>query len=113
MSERMENAMKQADRLWAKAMAVSPLFVEEYLRCSEELLVSRPFVHGDEFRGHCRRKGLLRPAALHHNVWVSGPRALSKLGWMVDAGKVEPQQAHNHMPRVTLWRSLIFGLPTS
>ena len=94
---------------WRKAMTVSPEFVEEYLRLSEALLLQRPIVMGDEFREYCRMNGLRRPKELHHNVWVSGPRALSKMGWIVSMGKVEPAQRHNHMPSVTLWRSLIFG----
>jgi len=110
MSDRMERAMAAADHLWAKAMAVSPEFVERYLEISEELLVQRPQVRGDEFRAHCRKNGLIRPAALHHNVWVSGPRALNKLGWTQPMWKVEPQLGHNHMSSVTLWRSLIFGI---
>lgn len=109
-SERMRHAMELADKCWGKAMAVSPAFVESYLRFSEELLVQRPLVMGDEFREHCRQRGLKRPSELHHNVWVSGPRALSQLGWCVATAKVEPAQRHNHMPMVTLWRSLIYGL---
>ena len=109
MSERMKRAMALADKNWGKAMAVSPEFVERYLELAEALLLSRPLVMGDEFREHCRVNGLRRPPELHHNVWVSGPRALSKMGWIVSMGKVEPAQKHNHMPSVTLWRSLIYG----
>ena len=110
-SERMKRAMILADKCWAKAMAVSPDFVERYLSLSETLLIGRPVVMGDEFREYCRANGLRRPSALHHNVWVSGPRALSSLGWIVPVSKVEPAQRHNHMPSVTLWRSLIYGQP--
>lgn len=107
--DRMKRAMSLADKCWAKAMAISPEFVESYLQFSEELLVQRPLVMGDEFREYCRRKGLRRPSGLHHNVWVSGPRALQQMGWITQAGKVEPAQKHNHMPTVTLWRSMIYG----
>jgi len=41
-------------------------------------------------------------------VWVSGVRALQFLGWIYPMGKVEPTKAHNHMPSVTRWRSLLF-----
>lgn len=109
MSERMQNAMALADKCWAKAWETHPDFVEQYLRHSEELLLSRQLVPGDEFRAHCGRRGLIRPAALHHNVWVSGPRALSHLGWIEKAGHREPEQFHNHMHIVTVWRSKIYG----
>lgn len=36
------------------------------------------------------------------------PRAMEHLGWIEKSGKVEPLAAHNHMPSVTLWRSLIY-----
>lgn len=110
MSKRMDEAMAQADRLWAKAMAVSPQFVEDYLTICEHLLIVKLEVQGDEFRSHCQRHGLIRPALLHPNVWVSGPRAMNKLGWITPMGKVIPTQAHNHMPSVTLWHSLIFNI---
>jgi len=108
-SLRMQNAMEQAHRCWARAVNVSPAFVEKYLALCEQLLLSRPEVPGDEFRGYCQRNGLVRPAALHPNVWVSGPRALTSLGWVEKKARVEPTQMHNHMHVVTLWRSLIFG----
>ena len=107
-STRMENAMIAADRLWGKAMAVAPAFVERYLELCEQLLTERPYVRGDVFREYCRDKGLVRPARLHPNVWVSGPRAMEHLGWIEKNGKVEPLAAHNHMPSVTLWRSLLY-----
>lgn len=110
---RMEDAIIASEKLWAKARAVSPEFVEAYLQHAEALLIRKPFVRGDEFREYCHRQGLIRPRKLHHNVWVSGPRALNKLGWTAPLSKVEPQASHNHMPSVTMWRSLIFGLKPS
>jgi len=101
--------MVLADKCWSKAMAVRPDFVEQYLVLSEALLLDRPLVMGDEFRAFCQMKGLRRPSDLHHNVWVSGPRALQQIGWIVPVAKVEPAQKHNHMNSVTLWRSMIYG----
>lgn len=108
-SLRMQNAMELADKCWERAMSVSPAFVERYLTLCEQLLLSRPEVPGDEFRAYCRRNGLVKPAALHHNVWVGGPRILASLGWIEKKARVEPMQMHNHMHVVTLWRSLIYG----
>lgn len=115
MSERMEEALRLADKCWNKAYRASPHFVEQYLSLAERLLMERPVVMGDEFRAHCKRHGLYLPTALHHNTWVSGPRALCTMGWIEPISKVEPVQNHNHMPSVTLWRSKIYGqksLPT-
>lgn len=109
-SERMENALALADKCWEKAYKVAPEFVERYLELAEELLMKRQIVTGDEFREYCYRNGLHRPATLHPNVWVSGVRALGKsFGWIAPMCKVEPVKAHNHMPSVTMWRSMIYG----
>ena len=106
---RMEEAIVLADQCWGKASRAEPEFVEQYLVSAEELLVSRPIVMGDEFREHCRRRMVFLPKSLHHNTWVSGVRALSILGWIEPITKVEPEQRHNHMDSVTLWRSKILG----
>ena len=107
--KRMEEAIVLADQCWGKASRAEPEFVEQYLASAEELLVSRPIVMGDEFREHCRRRMVFLPKSLHHNTWVSGVRALSILGWIEPITKVEPEQRHNHMDSVTLWRSKILG----
>lgn len=109
-SERMDNALALADKCWEKAYATAPEFVERYLELAEELLAKKQLVTGDEFREYCYKNGLHRPPALHPNVWVSGVRSLHKgFGWIAPVSKVEPVKAHNHMPSVTLWRSMIFG----
>ena len=109
MNERMKYALELADKCWGKAYRKSPEFVERYLDLAETLLMNRPVVMGDEFRANCRKYGLGLPANLHHNTWVSGPRALWSIGWIAPVSKVEPSQGHNHMPLVTLWRSTIYG----
>ncbi len=105
---RMERALVLADKCWEKAYRVAPDFVEKYLELAEELLLTKMEVQGDEFREYCNTKGLSRDPLLHPNVWVSGVRALSSLGWITRIKKVEPMKAHNHMPSVTLWRSVVF-----
>jgi hypothetical protein len=109
MTPRMENALQLASKCWAKANETAPEFVERYLECAEELLTQKPIVLGDEFREYCTRKRVYRPKELHPNVWVSGVRALKSLGWVHPLEKVEPTQAHNHMPSVTRWKSMIYG----
>lgn len=111
MTPRMEQALSLADKCWRKAYRASPEFVERYLEYAENLLVERPVIMGDEFRAYCQTKGLALPVRLHHNTWVSGPRSLWLLGWIAPISKVEPAQRHNHMPEVTLWRSMIYGKP--
>lgn len=108
MNSRMDNALALANKCWAKAIEVEPEFVEKYLICAEELLLHKPIVLGDEFREFCSERKLYRPATLHPNVWVSGVRALKFLGWIHPVGKVEPTKAHNHMPSVTQWRSMLY-----
>jgi hypothetical protein len=105
----MEHAIELAEGLWAKAYAAEPEFVEQYLRIAEALLLSKPEVAGDEFRERCAESGLRRPKTLHPNVWVSGVLALKRLGWIKQKAKVVPQKAHNHMPSVTLWTSMLFA----
>ena len=105
---RMENALKLAEKCWSRANQSSPEFVENYLTYAEELLTSKPYVRGDEFRSFCHQHGLVRPADLHPNVWVSGVKALSAMGWIRPIRKVEPEQSHNHMPSVTLWQSNLY-----
>jgi len=107
-SARMDAALKLADKCWEKANKSNPEFVERYLELAEELLITKPLVTGDEFREYCRDNKLLRPAALHPNVWVSGVRVLKLLGWITPVQKVEPVKTHNHMPSVTQWRSEVF-----
>lgn len=109
MSERMDFAFGLGEDLWRGAIVKYPLFVEDYLDFGEDLLLSKREVRGDEFKAYCEKRGLIKPAALNHNVWVTGPRILTKLGWMEAIGRVEPELFHNHMRSVTLWRSLIFG----
>ena len=109
MSERMEHAMMLADQCWEKAIDTAPNFVEQYFKICEQHLLSKPVVNGDEFSKVCRRKGLRRPKVLHHNVWVSGVRALEAVGWITKLGKVVPLEAHNHMPSVTQYSSNLAG----
>ena len=104
----MDRALLMADRCWETAYRIAPEFVEDYLRISHTLLKTKPEVQGDEFREYCKDNGLQRPAWLHPNVWVSGVRVLQHLGWIRMIRKVEPVKMHNHMPTVTLWKSLIF-----
>jgi hypothetical protein len=108
-SERMESAMELATKCWTKAISAEPAFVARYLELAEELLTTKPLVTGDEFREYCADNGLRRPSTLHPNVWVSGVRALNSLGWLTKVSKVEPVKGHNHMPTVTLWRSMLFA----
>ena len=109
MNERMKEAIELADKCWGKAYRADAAFVERYLELAEQLLLDRPMVMGDEFRANCQRLGLNLPSKLHHNTWVSGPRAIWQIGWIHPVMKVEPSQKHNHMPEVTLWRSMIYG----
>lgn len=109
MSARMENAIALAEHCWEKAYRAEPEFVERYLELSHDLLQTKPELTGDEFREHCAKNLLFRPKTLHHNVWVSGVRALESIGWITKVKKVEPVKMHNHMPTVTLWRSNVFG----
>jgi uncharacterized protein YeaC (DUF1315 family) len=106
-TDRMKEAIVLADRCWSRAARAEPEFVEQYLASAEELLINRPIVMGDEFREHCRRRMIFLPKTLHHNTWVSGVRALNIMGWIEPIMKVTPEQRHNHMDKVTLWRSKI------
>lgn len=108
MNDRMSNALELADKCWGKAYNRAPDFVEAYLDLAQNLLTSKAAVTGDEFREHCRVNCLFRPPELHHNVWVSGVRALELMGWITKIKKVEPVKMHNHMPSVTYWRSNLF-----
>jgi hypothetical protein len=108
MISRMQHAIKLANLCWSKAAAVEPEFVEQYLALAEELLMHKSLVTGDEFRHFCASKGLRRPSTLHPNVWVSGVRALRSIGWIHPVTKVEPTRAHNHMPSVTQWVSMLY-----
>lgn len=105
----MENAMALAQKCWNKTMAKEPSFAEQYIELAEQLLLSKPVVIGDEFRAYCAKNGLFRPATLHPNVWVSGVRALQNIGWIHHTGYTVPTKTHNHMPRVSLWTSMIYG----
>lgn len=108
-SERMENAIELAAKCWTSAIQKEPDFVISYLKFAETLLLAKPKVLGDEFRSYCLENKLYRPTSLHHNVWVSGVKALQNLGWIYPIGKVTPTQPHNHMTDVTLWKSMIFS----
>jgi hypothetical protein len=105
----MENAMELAKKCWSKAITQEPEFVEQYLMLAEQLLCTKPVVLGDEFREHCTKNKLRRPASLHPNVWVSGVRALQSIGWISHAGYTAPTKSHNHMSSVSRWKSMIFG----
>jgi hypothetical protein len=108
VSDRMKNALDLADKCWNKANSEAPEFVEAYLEHAEKLLLSKPYVRGEEFRAFCHQNGLARPKHIHPNVWVSGVRALSIIGWINPVKKVVPETSHNHMPSVTLWQSRIY-----
>ncbi|MBC8158971.1 MAG: hypothetical protein H8E94_06540 [Alphaproteobacteria bacterium] len=105
MSERMAHAMELANRCFEKAVCTEPDFVERYFELAEQHLLTKPIVTGDEFRKVCKEKGLRRPGSLHHNVWVSGVRALQIIGWITKIDVVVPREQHNHMPTVTRYRS--------
>jgi len=105
---RMAEAMKLAEKSWASAMKQEPEFVERYLELAEQLLLSKPKVSGDEFKEYCMNNSLFRPLSLHSNVWVSGVRALNKIGWTIKIGDGIPTKSHNHMPQVSLWLSNIY-----
>ena len=109
MSERINNALARADKCWSKANKTNPEFVERYLELAEQLLTSKPLVLGDEFREYCANNKLFRPKELHPNVWVSGVRTLKTLGWVAHNGYTTPTKSHNHMPSVSVWRSMIYG----
>lgn len=105
----MDNAHARGGGLLDTTWTAHPEFIEQYLTLSRQLLLSKAFVQGDEFCAYCRAHGLELPPGVSHNVWVGLPRVLwKKYAWIEPRGKVEPQQMHNHMPTVTLWRSLIF-----
>jgi hypothetical protein len=109
---RMEHAIALAEKCWEKASRLEPEFVERYLELSAELLMSKPVVLGDEFREYCGKHLLFRPSTLHPNVWVSGVRALKTIGWIQHQGYTTPTKLHNHMPSVSMWRSMIYGSDT-
>lgn len=109
MSERMDEALRLADKCWEKANKTNPEFVERYLELAEKLLLSKPRVLGDEFREYCRDNKLYRPPNLHSNTWVSGVRALKTIGWVAHEGYTTPTKSHNHMPSVSVWRSTLYG----
>ncbi|MDB4725917.1 hypothetical protein OAF54_00680 [bacterium] len=108
MSERMANALWLAEKCWGKALAEAPDFVEQYLAICEEHLLEHEEVQGDVFRRLCKLRGLSLPPSLHHNTWVSGPMAMKKIGWITKIANVTPQEAHNHMPVVGMWKSNLF-----
>lgn len=108
VSDRMEKALELADKCWKKANDAAPDFVEKYLEQAEKLLLTKPYVRGEEFRAFCHQNKIARPIHIHPNVWVSGVKALATMGWIKAVKKVEPQQSHNHMPSVTLWQSQLF-----
>ena len=108
MSERMDIALDLAQKCWGKACKKEPQFVEEYLANAEQLLATKPIVLGDEFRDYCKKNSLFLPMTLHHNTWVSGVKALQIIGWIDPITKVEPMKTHNHMDKVTMWRSNLY-----
>tara|TARA_R110000765_G_scaffold208631_2_gene313764 strand:- start:689 stop:2185 length:1497 start_codon:yes stop_codon:yes gene_type:complete len=108
MSDRMANAMALADKCWGKALTVDPGFVRQYFEITERYLLTKPVVNGDEFTKACRLRGLRLSPDLHHNVWVSGVKVLATIGWITQIRKVIPQEAHNHMPVVTQYRSNLY-----
>lgn len=108
MNDRIDNALDLARQCWGKASKKDPQFVENYLRCAEQLLSTKPIVLGDEFRDYCKNNSLFLPEILHHNTWVSGVKALQIIGWIDPITKVEPKKMHNHMDTVTMWRSNLY-----
>lgn len=108
-SKRLELAYAQAVLCWKAAAAKHPEFIRGYLESAEALLKKKRYVTGDMFRAHCEERGVFRPKALHHNVWVSGVTILKSVGWVHPDAKVEPRNNHNHMDKVTLWRSTIYA----
>lgn len=109
MSARMEHAMSLADACWGKAYRTAPKFVETYFDLMETYLLRNQYIRGDEPRKVAAVNKLRRPKSLHHNTWPSGVRALMLLGWIEKVEDVTPQEAHNHMPTVSRWRSMIYG----
>lgn len=108
ISDRMTNALLLADKCWERANKTAPEFVEEYLRIAEEKLRTVSTIRGEEFKKICAQNGLRRPPELHPNTWVSGVRVLKNLGWITAMYSVPPEDRHNHMPSVTLWRSNVY-----
>lgn len=104
LDSRMENALKLADKCWAKAVAASPDFVEAYLQVADIYLSDKAYIRGSELRSACWRAGVHLPDGLHHNTWVSGVRTLSLLGWIEKQGLAKSVERHNHMDNVTVWR---------
>jgi hypothetical protein len=110
--DRMTGALALADKCWGKASKLHPEFVQRYLEIAEKLLTTKQLVLGDEFKEYCGKNLLFRPPALHPNVWVSGVRTLQTLGWVAHNGYTTPTKSHNHMPSVSVWRSMIYGSNT-
>ena len=108
MSTRMEHALLLANHCWAKTSAKHPDFVEQYLAVAEALLEDKYLVQGCDFRDACREAQLFLPKGAHHNVWVGGVNAIVQLGWITPVGKNVPAKGHNHMDRVTLYRSELY-----
>ena len=108
MSARMTKAMEAGTRCKNKALTLEPQWFSRYLRECERLLMSKPFVNGDEFKKHCISVKLHLPSTLHHNTWVSMPTFMAGQGWIKRVKYVEPTGMHNHMHRVTQWKSLLY-----
>lgn len=104
----MDLAFQQAQACWETAYKCAPDFVERYLELSEQLLLQKLFVRGDEIKAYCLSRGLRLPPALHHNTWVSGVNALDDLDWIIHFGYEEPTKLHNHMNSVSVWMSRIY-----
>lgn len=79
--------------------------VDFYLRCAEELLRSKEFVQGSEFRAYAGSKGLTFE---ERNSWASCVTALRRMGLIRGAGKEESNDTHNHGYDVTVWKSALF-----
>lgn len=77
-----------------------------YLMLAEILLQQQQYVCGDDFKAFCILRGLPEPDT--HNRWVGMPTVLESKGWIERMRYVEPHRPHNHMPRVSLYRSTLF-----
>lgn len=108
MSTRMGHAMSLAYQCWAKLCRRHPEFVEDYLAVAEDLLERKQLVQGCDFRAACREARLFLPEGVHHNAWIGGVNALRHVGWITPVGKDEPAKWHNHMEKVTLYRSELY-----
>lgn len=77
-----------------------------YLMLAKVLLQQQQYVCGDDFKAFCVIRGLADPDT--PNRWVGMPTVLESNGWIERLEYVVPHRPHNHMPRVSIYRSTLF-----